>query len=205
MPEVSGFDLLQSLPDGAAPVVVFVTAYNQYAVRAFEVHALDYLMKPFSDARFAAALARAKVRLRERARPSSEVLAALLETLRESEGQARGMGRKAYLDRLLVPTGAKTVVIPCADIDWIEAADYYARLHCGGKSYLLRESLAALEQKLDPAQFFRVHRSAIVQLDRILEIHPHVRAGQILMLRGGAQVAVGAARVRELQERLGLP
>lgn len=196
MPEVSGFDLLEVWVGPRPPVVVFVTAYDHYALRAFEVRALDYLVKPFSDARFAAALARAKERLREQERPGPEALAELAAALRPPP-------RPPFPERLLVPLGQKSVVVACAEIDWIEAADYYARLHCGGKSYLLRESLSSLEQKLDPARFVRIHRSAIVQLDRIAEVHPHFRADQVVVLRGGQRLTLSASRRKNLEDRLG--
>jgi two-component system, LytTR family, response regulator len=201
MPEVSGFELLECLgpdaaPPGASPVVVFVTAYESYALRAFEARALDYLLKPFSDARFAAALARAKERLAERRGPGPAALAELLASLRPAP-------RPPFAERLLVPIGAKSVVVPCAEIDWIEAADYYARLHCGGKTYLLRESMASLEARLDPSRFVRIHRSAIVQLDRIVELHPHFKSDQVVVLRGGRRLALSAARRQLLEERLG--
>jgi two-component system LytT family response regulator len=196
MPEVSGFELLESLGPGAAPVVVFVTAYESYALRAFEARALDYLLKPFSDARFAAALARAKERLSERRGPGPAAIAELLASLRPAP-------RPPFAERLLVPIGAKSVVVPCAEIDWIEAADYYARLHCGGKTYLLRESMASLEARLDPSRFVRIHRSAIVQLDRIVELHPHFKSDQVVVLRGGRRLTLSAARRQLLEERLG--
>lgn len=196
MPEVSGFDLVESLGPQAAPAIVFVTAYESYALRAFEARALDYLLKPFSDSRFAAALQRAKERLRERRAPGTEAIAGLLAALQPSP-------RPPFAERLLVPIGDKTVVVPCAEIDWIEAADYYARLHCGAKSYLLRESLTALEGRLDPARFARIHRSAIVQLDRIAELHPHFRSDQVVVLRGGQRLTLSSARRQLLEQRLG--
>ena len=192
MPEVSGFDLVESLGPQAAPAIVFVTAYESYALRAFEARALDYLLKPFSDSRFAAALQRAKERLRERRVPGPEAIAELLAALQPPP-------RPPFAERLLVPIGDKTVVVPCAEIDWIEAA----RLHCGAKSYLLRESLTALESRLDPARFARIHRSAIVQLDRIAEIHPHFRSDQVVVLRGGQRLTLSSARRQLLEQRLG--
>jgi len=150
MPEVDGFELLEQIGADAVPVVVFVTAYDNYAVRAFEMHGLDYLLKPFDDARFAHALARAKE-------------------------QVRGRGRSPYARRFLVRLREKLVVVNAAEIDWIEAADYYVTLHAAGKSHLLRETMAALEKRLDPERFVRVHRSAIVNIDRVREIHPLFR------------------------------
>jgi two-component system, LytTR family, response regulator len=176
MPEVDGFDLLQQVGVDAVPAVVFVTAYNDYAVRAFEVHGLDYLLKPFDDARFAQALARAKE-------------------------QVRGRGGSPYAQRFLVRVREKFVVVNAADIDWIEAADYYVTLHAGGKSHLLRETMSALEKRLDPARFVRVHRSAIVNIDRVREIHPLFRGDCTLVLADGTQVKLSKSR-RDEFERL---
>jgi two-component system LytT family response regulator len=176
MPEVDGFDLLEQIGADAVPVVVFVTAYDNYAVRAFEMHGLDYLLKPFDDARFAQALVRAK-------------------------DQVRARGRSPYAQRFLVRAREKFVVVNAADIDWIEAADYYVTLHAGGKSHLLRETMATLEKRLDPARFIRVHRSAIVNIDRVREIHPLFRGDCTLVLADGTQVKLSRAR-REEFERL---
>jgi two-component system LytT family response regulator len=198
MPEVSGFDLLERLAaTGEPPAVVFVTAYDRYAVAAFRVHAVDYLLKPFTDERFAEALARAKERRRQRRLPGRDVLAALLDEVR-----ARRQGRG--VERLLVRVGEKTVVVPTAEVEWIEAADYYARLHCGGgRTYLVREALSALEGSLDPGAFCRVHRSAIVRLDRVAEVHPHFAAESVIVLRDGRRLPLARSRRRELEERLG--
>jgi len=176
MPEVDGFDLLERIGADAVPVVVFVTAYDNYAVRAFEMHGLDYILKPFDDARFAQALVRAKE-------------------------QVRARGRSPYAQRFLVRAREKFVVVNAADIDWIEAADYYVTLHAGGKSHLLRETMATLEKRLDPARFIRVHRSAIVNIDRVREIHPLFRGDCTLVLADGTQVKLSRAR-REEFERL---
>lgn len=196
MPEVSGFELLERLSArGEAPVVVFVTAYDRYAVEAFEVHAVDYLLKPFTDERFTTALARAKERVRRRSGAGADALAYLLEEVRAHHDETRA-------ERFLVRVGERTVVVPVAEIDWIEAADYYARLHCGERSYLLRRSLSALENDLDPAQFCRVHRSAIVRLDRVAEVHPHFGSRSVIVLRDGSRLPLAGSRRRELEERL---
>jgi two-component system LytT family response regulator len=196
MPEVSGFDLLERLPADAHPVVVFVTAFDRYALRAFEVQALDYLVKPFSDERFHETLERAKRRVRERGGLSGEALAGLL-------GQLATARQGGFLERLLVPVGPKWVVVEIADVDWIEAADYYARLHCAGKSHLVREPLAELEQRLDPARFFRIHRSAIVRLDRVAEVHSHFRSDMMVVLRNGQRLPLSRSRRKAFEERFG--
>jgi two-component system LytT family response regulator len=190
MPEVDGFDLLAQMGVDKPPVVVFVTAYDQYAVRAFEVHALDYLLKPIDDARFAQALTRAKAQARSRREGAVDRrLGALLAD------HAR------HARRFLVRTREKTVVVDAGQIDWIEAADYYATLHAGGRAHLLRETLTELAQRLDPARFVRVHRSAIVNLERVVEIHPLFRGDSELVLRDGTRVRLSRTRRREFHRR----
>jgi two-component system, LytTR family, response regulator len=190
MPEVDGFALLELIGADAVPAIVFVTAYDRYALRAFDVHALDYLLKPFSDTRFASALMRAKEQARTRRR--GELDSRIADLL-----QARQMPRA----RFLVPARDKTVVVDAADVDWIEAADYYICLHCGGASHLLRDTMDEIERQLDPQQFFRVHRSAIVNLSRVREIHPLFRGDCELKLAGGVTVRLSRNRRREFEAR----
>jgi len=194
MPEADGFDVLAQIGADRAPVVVFVTAYDQYAVRAFEVHALDYLLKPIDDARFAGALVRAKAQARARRGGTADPrLGALLAD------HAR------HARRFLVRTRDKTVVVDVDQVDWIEAADYYATLHVGGEAHLLRETLTELAQRLDPERFFRVHRSAIVNLERVREIHPLFRGDCELVLRDGTRVRLSRTRRREFQRLFDAP
>jgi len=194
MPEVDGFAVLEQLRAEATPLVVFVTAYDRYAVRAFEVHAVDYLLKPIDNPRFAQALGRAKARARDRRRGEIDGgLAALLHD------------RSRYARRFLVPTREATVVVNADEIDWIEAADYYASLHVGGKSHLLRETLTELAERLDPERFFRVHRSAIVNLARVREIHPLFRGDCELVLSNGARVRLSRTRRGEFERLLAAP
>jgi two-component system LytT family response regulator len=190
MPEVGGFDLLEAVGADAVPVVVFVTAYDEYAVRAFEVHALDYLLKPFDDARFAHALERAKQQAR-----IGKTDPRLSELIRQ---------RSPYTRRFLVRSRDKVLVVNAEDVDWIEAADYYVSLHVGGKSHLLRETMAEIEKRLDPERFFRAHRSAIVNIDRVREIHPLFRGDCALVLSDGTRVKLSRAR-REDFEKLFAP
>lgn len=188
MPEVDGFDVLEALAPGPAPVVVFVTAYADHALRAFEVHALDYLLKPIDDARFAEALARAKEQVRARRR--GEIDERLNDFLRE---------RSRYARRFLVRTRDKTLVVNAGEIDWIEAADYYVSIHAGNASHLLRETMAEIEARLDPKQFFRVHRSAIVNVERVREIHPLFRGDCELLLGDGTKVRLSRTRRAEFE------
>ena len=191
MPEVDGFDLLEEVGIDRAPTVIFVTAYSEYALRAFEVHAIDYLLKPVSDERFARALARAKEQAENRRRggPAEAGVGALL---RERSRQTR---------RILVRDRDRTRIIDVDTIDWIEAADYYAMIHAGGESHLLRETMNELEQRLDPTRFFRAHRSAIVNVDRVREVASSLRGDRVLVLSNGTRVRLSRTR-REAFERL---
>jgi two-component system LytT family response regulator len=179
MPEVDGFAVLESVGMNAVAAIVFVTAHDRYALRAFDVAALDYLVKPFDDRRFFAALARAKEQARRRPAPPE------------------------YASRFIVRTRDRVLFLRAAEIDWIEAADYYVSLHAGGRAHLLRKSMASLEAELDPARFVRVHRSAIVNLDRVKEMHPSFRGESVLLLRDGTRVRLSRARRAELERRLG--
>lgn len=191
MPELDGFGVIEAIGLDELPLIVFTTAYDAYALKAFDVHALDYLLKPFDDARFAQTLERVKARLRD-GQPNLDT-AKIMELL-EHRGEPRAR-------RLLVRVREKVVVVDVDDIDWIEAADYYASIHAAGTSYLLRETLGELETRLDPERFFRVHRSAIVNIDRVREIHPFFRGDCTLVLRDGTRVKLSRTR-REEFERL---
>ncbi len=183
MPEMDGFEVLRARRADRMPAVVFVTAHDRFAVRAFEAHALDYLVKPLHVERFDAALQRVRERLRLM---GAAGLAARLTALLEAYQAER---EKAGVERLVVPIATGDLVVQVAEIDWISADDYYACLHIGAKSHLLRESLASLETRLDPHRFARVHRSAIVQIDRIRELR-----GDEVVLRDGMRVAVSRRR-----------
>ncbi|HTD60671.1 MAG TPA: LytTR family DNA-binding domain-containing protein [Gemmatimonadaceae bacterium] len=188
MPDVDGFDVLRALAGEPLPAVVFVTAYDKYALRAFDVHAVDYLLKPFHDERFAEALARAKAR---RGEDMSGRIARLLDE------------RKPKVMRVLVKTSGRVLFLRADEIDWIEAADYYVKLHVAGKVHMLRESMAALEARLDPELFFRVHRSAIVNLERVRELQPYSRREHVLVLRDGTRLRLTRSRRERLAALLG--
>ncbi len=190
MPEVDGFALLEIIGADAVPAIVFVTAYDRYALRAFEVHALDYLLKPFSDARFESALTRAKQQVESRRRG---VIDARLADLLRAQASPR--------TRFLVPARDRTIVVEASQIDWIEAADYYINLHCGSASHLLRDTMDEIERQLDPQHFFRVHRSAIVNLARVREIHPLFRGDCELKLADGVAVRLSRNRRSEFEAR----
>lgn len=180
MPEVDGFEVLRRLEPGTVPAVIFVTAFDRYALQAFEQHALDYLLKPFSDERFAIVLERTRVRLRERTFAS--MVGRLSALLSATEAQERR--------QLVVRDGGRTVVIPHDEILWIEAEDYCARIHLRERTFLVRDSLRALGNSLDRSGFVRVHRSAIANVACIREIEPLASGDQRLTLSDGTVLKV---------------
>ncbi len=195
MPEMDGFAVLRARGAHRMPAVVFVTAHDQFAVRAFEAHALDYLVKPLNVERFEAALGKVRERLRlMQAADLARKLTALLAAERAER-------EKKSVERLVVPTAASDLIIPVAEIDWISAEDYYARLHVGTKTYLMRESLSSLEMRLDRLRFARVHRGAIVQLDRVRELRATARGDEVI-LRNGSCIPVSRRRRAVLDELL---
>jgi two-component system LytT family response regulator len=191
MPEASGLDVAGDLgPDG--PVIVFVTAFSRYATQAFEVSASDYVLKPFSDKRFADALERAKRRVRER---RLGALANQLATLSLEFRQP-----PAHLTRLAFKQDDRTIVLKTTDVVWIEAEDYYVRIHAKSGRHLVRASLASLETRLDPRTFLRVHRAAIVNADEVREI---VDKGALaVVLTDGTEVAVSRSRRSAVESAL---
>ena len=196
MPEMDGFAVLRARGADRMPAVVFVTAHDQFALQAFEAHAIDYLVKPLNVERFEAALARVRERLRLM---QSADLARRLTALLAVERAER---EKKGIERLVVSTVERDLVIPVAEIDWISADDYYTRLHVGTKSYLLRQSLSSLEARLDPARFARVHRAAIVQLGSIRELRT-TAGGHEAILRDGSRIPVSRRRRVVLDQLLG--
>ena len=193
MPELDGFEVLDALPEDRRPAVIFVTAYDEYAVRAFEVNAVDYLLKPLEASRFNEAIDRVVGRgTRDAGDPGNEGLRALLDELRR---------RRGYATRLVVRDGPRVSFVPVADIDWIDASGNYARLHAGSRSHLLRETLKSLETRLDPERFGRVHRSAIVNVARLVAMEPYFHGDYVLTLRDGTKVTSSrtcSGRLREM-------
>lgn len=195
MPEMSGFEVLEAVPDDLPAAVVFVTAYDQFALKAFEVHALDYLLKPFDGERFAVALDRARTAIaRQASGGMDERLAALLAEL---------TGSGAYLDRLLVKSGSRSVLVRVRDVDWFESAGNYIRVHVAGERHLLRETMSGLEAKLNPREFLRIHRSTIVNVDRIRDLEPYFHGDYLLRLHGGQQLTLSRTYRDRVQSRLG--
>jgi len=195
MPEVGGFAVLEALKDEWLPPVIFITAYDHYAVRAFEFHALDYLLKPFDRERFQTAIERAKRQIRRDsgARMDARILA-LLEEMRETP---------RYSERLVVKTGGRVFFLNTDEIDWVEAEGNYVSIHTGKKSYLLRETITSLESQLDPKEFVRIHRSAIVRLDRIKELQPWSHGEYHVLLQDGTRLTLSRSYREKLQAALG--
>jgi two-component system, LytTR family, response regulator len=190
MPKLNGFEVLELV--GREVPVVFVTAYDDYALRAFEVHAVDYLLKPFSDARFAEALTRARERLQARgARPEVDV-DALLSDARP---------RQTPVERVLIRNGAQVHVLPVDTIDYVEAQDDYVAFKSGGKEYLKDQTMGAVEASLDPSRFVRIHRSYLLNLDRIARVELYAKDSRVVILRDGTKLPVsrsGYARLSKL-------
>jgi two-component system LytT family response regulator len=192
MPEPDGFGVLKEIGPALMPIVIFVTAYDEFAVRAFDAYALDYLVKPIQEKRFIEAVERVRERIRSNeAVAMSGRLAQLLEEQR----------REALKQRVVVPTSSGELLLDASEIDWIEADDYYAAIHAGNRRHLIRESLLSLETRLDPARFVRTHRSAIVNIARVREVRNEATE-MVLVLRDGQCVRVSRRRREFLKERL---
>lgn len=201
MPEMDGFDVLQHVGPEHIQAIIFVTAFDQYALKAFDVHALDYLLKPFDDERFARALERAKSQIA--AREINQLSERLLALLEERETERKGSTRDpAYLTRLMIKASSRMMLLKVDEIDFIEADGNYAKLHVGRKTHLLREKMNDLEGRLDPAKFVRIHRSIIVNLDRIKELHPHFNGDYVVVLEDGRQLKLSRTRREHLESRL---
>jgi two-component system LytT family response regulator len=197
MPELDGFAVVQAIGVHRMPVTVFVTAFDQYALKAFEAHALDYLTKPFDRERFQTSLVRAKdhVRLRDVARrqsaPASSGDATDAELSERLVSLLAGLERRQqYTERLMVKSAGRVLFLKVDEIDWIEAAGSYVRLHVGRDGHLLHEGIAAVLTRLDPARFARIHRSTIVNLDRVRELQPWFHGDAVVILRDGTRLQV---------------
>ncbi len=201
MPSMNGFDVLAHLDQSRIPAVIFVTAYDRFALQAFKVHALDYLLKPYSDEEFYTAVNRAKEYIRLKSfEPLTEKIHHLLSDLAVNPPVATPV--KEYLSRIAVNLKGSIIPVPVTEIEWIEAADYYAVLHTREKSYVLRETLQALEEQLDPLVFLRIHRSAIVRIDQIQEIRPYFEGESVLLLKNGSKHKVGKTYKQKLKRVL---
>jgi two-component system, LytTR family, response regulator len=193
MPGANGFEVLRALPSKRLPAVIFTTAYDQHALEAFDVHALDYLLKPFKASRFKAALRRAREHLQKRNGGDTDArILAVLE---------RFQPRRNYTTRFVVKSATRVVIVKADEIDWIESASNYALLHAGDKTHVVRETMRSLEEQLSPEQFVRVSRSAIVNIGRIKELQPMMKGEYIVILGNGKQLTMTRG-IRELQQAL---
>lgn len=194
MPELDGFQVLQQIGD-EIPAVIFVTAYDRYALRAFEVHALDYLLKPFSDDRFADAVARAKRIIYEN---RLQWFRGKVRPLIDSDRDPLPAHGARYLRRLVVKNSGRIVFLKVEEIDWVEAMDYYVALHVGKRTHLLRRTMNELEQCLDPNRFARIHRSAIVNLERVRELYPATNGEYEVLLHDGTELRLSRSRKHKI-------
>jgi two-component system LytT family response regulator len=190
MPKLDGFEVLELIgrSPGPKPLVIFVTAYDQYAMRAFDTHAVDYLLKPFSAERFERALERARERI-----PAGRLPLELAEERAAAERP----------ERVVVRDGTRVHIIPLDKLDYVEAQDDYVAFHSGGKSYLKQQPIAALEAALDPKRFVRIHRSAIVNLERVARIEPYGKESRIAILNDGTRLPVSRSGYARLLEAMG--
>ena len=217
MPEMDGFAVVHEVGADRMPVTVFVTAFDQHAVRAFDIQALDYLLKPIDDERFELAVARARSRIEhQQAGEFGRRIASVLAEFGPGSAAARQNGTTAgmnpsggsgspYPDRFLVRTGGRIAVIPVDEIDWIEAAGNYVTLHVGKRAHLLRESMSAMEQKLDPTRFARIHRSTIVNVARMRALEPFFNREYIVILHDGTKLKLSRSYRDAFDANLGEP
>ena len=195
MPGATGFDVIQQVGVTRMPPVVFVTAYDRYALRAFDVHALDYLLKPFDRERFQQALSRARQHIeRKDAGELERRLLELVEDLRSSPQRP---------ERFVIKSGGRVFFVRADEIDWIEAAGNYVKLHVGNEAHLLRETMNSLEAQLDPDVFYRIHRCHIVNIERVKELQPWFNGEYVVFLRSGARLTLSRGYREKLQERIG--
>ncbi len=191
MPEMDGFEVLANLEERALPAVVFVTAYDQYALQAFEVHAVDYLLKPFDDDRLATALRRARARLEAPHDGLDQRVAALLAELRNNQ---------SHVERFMVRTAGRIYFVDVDEVDWLEAAGNYVRLHVGDRQHLVRDTIKNLESRLDPKSFIRIHRSAMINVVRVQEVRSLPSGDCYVVLTNGTSVRLSRG-YREMFER----
>jgi len=205
MPEMDGFHVLQTIGANRIPMVVFVTAYDRYALQAFEVFALDYLLKPFDRERFEKALVRARTQLdQEKRKDLTQGLQALMEELsRVRQGGSLGSPGPKFLERLAIKASGRIFFLRTLDIDYIESEGNYIRVHAGKESHLIREAMSVLETQLDPKKFLRIHRCTIVNVDRIQELQPWFHGEYRVILRNGVQLTLSRSYREKLREFLG--
>jgi len=197
MPEMNGFAVLDAVRLDHLPEIIFTTAYESYAIRAFELHALDYLLKPFDQVRFKAALKYAKERFHSQQDDEKQIqIGTLLESIR---------AQREYLDRIIIRADGRITFLHTREIDWIEADDKYVHLHTGKSAKMVRQTLTAIESQLDPKKFVRVHRSAMVNVDRVKELQPLFNGEHSLILESGTRLTLSRKYKDKLFEILGKP
>lgn len=194
MPGMDGFEVLELVPEKLMPHIIFVTAYDEYALKAFEFHAVDYLLKPFDDDRFFEALDRVKTEVLSGESGSQQVR--IQSLISELAGQGN------YLSRMIIKKGDRYYIIQVGDIQWIEAAGYYMRLHAGSGTYLIRKTMKSLAKRLDPGLFFRIHRSYMVNLDFVREIQTWFHGDYIVILKDGKKLPVSKMYKKAVFARL---
>lgn len=206
MPGKTGLDVVRDVGPQVMPVTIFVTAYDQYALKAFELAAVDYLVKPFDDERFEQAFRRARrmLELAEVGRMSEQLLAVLQRGHQASMGPTSVEPRPDYLERIAVEMRGQVRVVPVKQIDYIVASGPYAELYVGDKRYVIRERMQTLEDRLDPAKFLRIHRSAIVRIDLIETLIRNSGADYAVQLKGGVKLKVSRSRFDQLERKMGL-
>ena|SRR5436190_15911566 len=194
MPRMDGFEVIDTIGPERMPMVIFVTAYDQHAIKAFQVRALDYLLKPFDRDRFSDALQRARTQIESQTNGDlGKRLLALMKDMKRDTPKT---------DRLVVKSGGRLFFLRADEIDWIEAAGNYVRLHVGNQSHLLRETMNAIEARLDPERFFRIHRCRIVNVERIQEMQPWLNGEYSVVLRTGVRLTLSRGYREKLQDKL---
>jgi len=198
MPEIDGFEVLQRLSSNGLPGIIFITAYDEFALRAFEFHALDYLLKPYNRERFQKSVAHARTILQStiEAETTSEQIKALLNSIQQ---------RSNKLERLIVKTNGRTIFLRIDEIDWVEAAGNYVKLHVGNESHLIRETMNGLEQQLNPQQFIRIHRSTIINIEKIKELEPYFNGEYKVILNNSTQLILSRNYRENFTNVLGKP
>jgi two-component system LytT family response regulator len=202
MPDIDGFGVLQEIAGKASPAIVFVTAFDQYAVRAFDAHAVDYLLKPFDTNRFREAFSRARERVEHRSRGGEDERIRALVADYVAAAQQHPAAKPA-LDRIAVKVDGVLRIVRTADVDWFETDGNYIRLHVAGGSHLIRMTAASIEPQLDQRVFLRIHRRYIVNIDRIVEVQPWFAGDAIVVLRNGAKLRLSRTYRERLHSRLG--
>jgi two-component system LytT family response regulator len=199
MPEMNGFEVLKQIDLAIIPAVIFVTAYDQYALKAFDVQALDYLLKPFDDERFAQAIGRARMQLEQRATAG---LKERLRALLEGDEKPASVQPPKYEDKFLIKSASRVFFLRAEEIDWIEAADYYVCLHTSGQTHVLRRTMAEMEARLDPDRFCRIHRSTIVNMSRIREVQTRPAGEYVVVLADKTELRLSRSRKEQIERIL---